>query len=112
MTDEELPEDVWAALDEREKKVVSLRFGLGGMARTLADVGHKLGVSRERVRQIQNIALSKMRRKLARDYDWPIEARADLPRAGEAAPPRVNVNPRWAAILREMDEIAERNRTR
>ena len=49
-------------LNEREKQVLRLRFGLEGEEiRTLAEVGEALGVSLERVRQIQRAALDKMR---------------------------------------------------
>ena len=52
-------------LDAREKKIVFQRFGLdGGKPRTLEEVGKKLGVTRERIRQVQNVALSKLRRAL------------------------------------------------
>ena len=50
-------------LDPREATILTYRFGLdGGSEKTLEDVGEKFGVTRERVRQIQNIALSKLRR--------------------------------------------------
>jgi len=49
-------------LSERERYVVSLRFGIGWeQEHTLAEVAQKLGVSLERVRQIQVRAISKMR---------------------------------------------------
>ncbi|MDQ3621812.1 MAG: RNA polymerase sigma factor RpoD/SigA [Verrucomicrobiota bacterium] len=52
-------------LDEREKKIIYSRFGLdGGKAKTLEEVGKKFGVTRERIRQLQNIALMKLRRAL------------------------------------------------
>ena len=52
-------------LNDREKKIISQRFGFGGGARkTLEEIGRKLGVSRERIRQLENIALSKLRRAL------------------------------------------------
>jgi RNA polymerase primary sigma factor len=52
-------------LDDREKKIISQRFGFGGGERkTLQQIGNKLGVSRERIRQLENIALSKLRRAL------------------------------------------------
>jgi RNA polymerase sigma factor (sigma-70 family) len=50
-------------LRPRERLVVSLRFGLGGREPlTLSRVGRLLGVSRERIRQIQEHALNKLRR--------------------------------------------------
>lgn len=52
-------------LDDREKKIIFSRFGLdGGKAKTLEEVGKKFGVTRERIRQLQNIALMKLRRAL------------------------------------------------
>ncbi len=52
-------------LDERERKIIFSRFGLdGGKPKTLEEVGKKFGVTRERIRQLQNIALSKLRRAL------------------------------------------------
>ena len=52
-------------LDAREKKIISQRFGLdGGKPKTLEDVGKDFGVTRERIRQLQNIALAKLRRAL------------------------------------------------
>ena len=57
--------ELLAVLDEREKKIIFCRFGLdGGKPRTLEEVGKKFGVTRERIRQLQNIALSKLRRAL------------------------------------------------
>jgi len=47
-------------LDDREKKIISQRFGLdGGKPKTLENVGEDFGVTRERIRQLQNIALAK-----------------------------------------------------
>ena len=57
--------DLIAVLDEREKKIIFSRFGLdGGKPKTLEEVGKKFGVTRERIRQLQNIALMKLRRAL------------------------------------------------
>ena len=57
--------DLLSVLDEREKKIIFSRFGLdGGKAKTLEEVGKKFGVTRERVRQIQNIALRKLRKMI------------------------------------------------
>ncbi len=50
-----------SALGEREREVVILVFGLdGGDERSYAEVGRSLGISRERVRQILSVALSKL----------------------------------------------------
>ena len=50
-------------LEPRESEIIRLRFGLdGNHPLTLEEVGEKFKVTRERVRQIQNIALHKMRR--------------------------------------------------
>src|SRR6266481_1991606 len=52
-------------LDPREKKIISQRFGLdGGAPKTLEDVGKDFGITRERIRQLQNVALTKLRRAL------------------------------------------------
>jgi RNA polymerase primary sigma factor len=50
------------SLSERERQVLSLRYGLeDDQPRTLEETGRVLGISRERVRQIQNEALDKLR---------------------------------------------------
>ena len=52
-------------LDQREATILRYRFGLdGGSEKTLEEVGERFGVTRERVRQIQNIALNKLRRMI------------------------------------------------
>ena len=52
-------------LDPREATILRARFGLdGGSQKTLEEVGEKFGVTRERVRQIQNIALKKLRKMI------------------------------------------------
>jgi RNA polymerase primary sigma factor len=49
------------ALPERERKVIELRFGLKGEhPRTLEEVGREFGVTRERIRQIENNTLKKL----------------------------------------------------
>ncbi|HUB86723.1 MAG TPA: RNA polymerase sigma factor RpoD [Verrucomicrobiae bacterium] len=54
--------DVLCSLNDRERKVLELRFGLGdGNARTLEEVGQQFRVTRERIRQIEAKALRKMR---------------------------------------------------
>lgn len=52
-------------LEPRESEIIRLRFGLdGNHPLTLEEVGEKFDITRERVRQIQTIALHKMRRKM------------------------------------------------
>lgn len=52
-------------LDAREATILRYRFGLDeGSEKTLEEVGEKFGVTRERVRQIQNIALAKLRKMI------------------------------------------------
>src|SRR5664279_5782648 len=52
-------------LDTREATILRYRFGLdGGAEKTLEEVGVKFGVTRERVRQIQNLALKKLRKMI------------------------------------------------
>ena len=54
--------DMLATLTPREQRVIQLRYGLeDGYNRTLAELGEELGVSRERVRQIEAEALTKLR---------------------------------------------------
>jgi RNA polymerase primary sigma factor len=66
-------------LDQREKKIIFERFGLnGGQPKTLEDVGKNFGITRERIRQLQNVALAKLRRAFSkkedpRDATQPVE---------------------------------------
>ena len=54
--------DVLSTLSEREARVLELRFGLGdGISHTLEQVGREFGVTRERIRQIEAVALRKLR---------------------------------------------------
>jgi RNA polymerase primary sigma factor len=57
--------DLLVDLDPREAEILASRFGLdGNKPKTLEEVGRKFKVTRERVRQIQNIALNKLRRMM------------------------------------------------
>ena len=58
--------ELLAALEPREAEIIRLRFGLGGeRPETLEEVGQRFNVTRERVRQLQNYALQKLRRAMA-----------------------------------------------
>ena len=49
------------ALPQREREVIEMRYGLkGSQARTLEEVGRAFGVTRERIRQIENNTLKKL----------------------------------------------------
>jgi RNA polymerase primary sigma factor len=52
-------------LPEREKQVVKLRFGLDGDQdpKSLEEIGRRLGITRERVRQIESTALQRLARR-------------------------------------------------
>jgi RNA polymerase primary sigma factor len=55
-------EDVMAPLDEREREILRLRYGLAGDREyTLAEIGRRLSISRERARQLEAKALAKLR---------------------------------------------------
>jgi RNA polymerase primary sigma factor len=59
---QEAVEDMLQDLEPREREIVRLRFGLdGGGERTLADVGRRVHLSKERIRQIEHQALQKLR---------------------------------------------------
>jgi RNA polymerase primary sigma factor len=59
--------DLLGVLDDRERRIINLRFGLDGKnPKTLEEVGEKFGVTRERIRQLQNIALVKLRKALGK----------------------------------------------
>jgi len=62
-------------LDDRERRIINSRFGLDGQKpKTLEEVGVKFGVTRERIRQLQNIALSKLRKALGKKERGSAEA--------------------------------------
>ncbi len=63
-------EEVLAELNEREMRIIKLRFGLGGEGPyTLEETGRFLGITRERVRQIQEKAIEKLRDNMViQDY--------------------------------------------
>jgi RNA polymerase primary sigma factor len=68
LTDKNLHDQIGgllSILNERERRIIDERFGLTGLKpMLLEDVGREFGVSRERIRQLQNSALAKMRKAL------------------------------------------------
>ena len=54
-----------ASLPERERRIVELRFGIGGEPQALEAIGKELGITRERVRQLEAEALAKLQDELA-----------------------------------------------
>ena len=68
-SDRRLIERVLNTLEEREAQVLRLHFGLEGQEpRTLARIGKALGLTKERVRQIKEKALSKLRHPRRRSH--------------------------------------------
>jgi RNA polymerase sigma factor (sigma-70 family) len=67
-----LPDEIGmllAALDERERFIITLRYGLDGAEpHTLSEIGVQLRISRERVRQIEVRAMSKLRHPANSDF--------------------------------------------
>lgn len=51
-----------SVLNERERKVINLYYGIGYERQTMAEIGETLDLRRERVRQIRNIAVRKLRK--------------------------------------------------
>jgi RNA polymerase primary sigma factor len=79
LRDKTLRQDISEILSEiepREAEILTLRFGLdGSKPQTLEEVGRKFKVTRERVRQIQNLALDKLRRLMDKqDHSTPQRA--------------------------------------
>ena len=51
-------------LSEREATILKMRFGFSGKAKTLENIGQKIGLSRERVRQIEKRAKERLKSQL------------------------------------------------
>ena len=66
-TKELLLQIIKTILSPKEEKIIKLRYGFEtGSSMTLAEVGKKYGITRERIRQVEKQALEKIRKKLAR----------------------------------------------
>jgi len=65
----ELLNEILPKLPPREAAIIRLRFGLeGGEEKTLEEIGASMRLTRERIRQLQNVALVRLRRLMeARD---------------------------------------------
>ena len=69
-------DEVLEVLDNRERAIIDMRFGLDGQdPKTLEEIGVNLGVTRERIRQLQNAALSRLRGALRRREDSRFDTR-------------------------------------
>lgn len=74
-------------IDDREARILRLRFGLDGCEPlTLKEVADEVGISRERVRQIVDEALTKLNQRLTDER--PSKFFRDAGRSDETAPPR------------------------
>ena len=63
--DHNLVHEVLATLDARESRILAMRFGLDdGRPKTLEQVAEHFGITRERIRQIQEHALERMRERI------------------------------------------------
>ncbi|NIX58923.1 MAG: sigma-70 family RNA polymerase sigma factor, partial [candidate division Zixibacteria bacterium] len=54
-------DDMLKHLSEREEKIIRMRFGFNGEAKTLEEIGKEVGLSRERVRQIEKRAKARLK---------------------------------------------------
>ena len=64
LINESLSKEIDRALDTlgtREKKIIQMFFGIGGQEQTLEEIGQELGLTRERVRQIKEKAIRRLR---------------------------------------------------
>ena len=89
-------------LKPRDAEIIRLRFGLEGQPQTLAQVGQRLGVTRERIRQVEKRALKRLQRLLVREMPSlralgrssdGVAAVETKPEAKPASTPPVRVDP-------------------
>jgi len=63
--DSDIADSLWASisrLPDREKRIVALRYGfLGEVPRTLEEIGEEFNLTRERIRQLEKLALCRLR---------------------------------------------------
>lgn len=91
--------DLLKVLDERECTIIFQRFGLdGGKPKTLEEVGKRFGVTRERIRQLQNIAVAKLRAALSKkEAPTPKPVTASTDRAETSL---IGIGPPFSALVR------------
>ena len=77
--DTDLVREILATLPERERTILALRFGLGGgTEKTLEEIGLRFGLTRERIRQIQEQALRTIRVRMEKRDEPSVEGLAAL----------------------------------
>ncbi len=80
--------EVMKSLDERESAVLRMRYGLdGNEPMTLKEIGKRIGLTRERVRQIERNALKKFQEILGKDFGMDPDTLKE-PTPGICKPPR------------------------
>jgi RNA polymerase primary sigma factor len=78
-SDNALVKELFATLPERERVILGMRFGLSDdTPKTLEEIGKEFGLTRERIRQIQEEALKRLRTKLQKRDNLSIERSTTL----------------------------------
>ena len=73
--DNHLMQEILATLDVREKKILMMRFGLDdGRSKTLEEISEHFDITRERIRQLQEQALEKMRVRIKKRDRQPVSS--------------------------------------
>ena len=67
---EEFLTEIYIKVDDREKVIIEDYFGLSGTPRTLEDIGGDFGLTKERVRQIKERALRRLRNESSELFDY------------------------------------------
>jgi RNA polymerase primary sigma factor len=61
---------IMEVLDERERIIIEDYYGLSGSTRTLEDIGNDFNLTKERVRQIKEKAIRKLRNETSELFDY------------------------------------------
>ena len=89
--DTNLLHEVLATLDARESKILAMRFGLDdGNSKTLEEVGEYFGITRERIRQIQERALQEMHSRIEKRDHLSMPPRTVKVKLPRVSPPNVD----------------------